>query len=119
MLHIFLKKAKKIDYIFNPRRDDFEPNAEQKKENKYFHDQVSWELNALEVAETILMYFAPDTKAPITLLELGLFADSKKLIVCCPKDFWRRGNVEIICERYNINLHNGLESAKISCIFKG
>jgi hypothetical protein len=50
------------------------------------------------------MFFAPDTEAPITLLELGLFARSGKLIVCCPAGFWRRGNVEVVCVRYGIPL---------------
>lgn len=48
------------------------------------------------------MYFAPSTRAPITLLELGLFAQSGKLLVCCPEGYWRRGNVEVVCARYGI-----------------
>jgi hypothetical protein len=52
------------------------------------------------------MYFDPNTKSPISLLELGLFASSKKLIVCCPDGFWRKGNVRIVCELYNIPLFN-------------
>jgi hypothetical protein len=41
-------------------------------------------------------------RAPITLLGLGLFAKSGKLLVCCPEWFWRRGNVEVVCARYQI-----------------
>lgn len=54
------------------------------------------------------MYFAPKTKAPITLLELGLFAASKKLLVCCPEGFWRKGNVDIVCHKYNIPMYQTL-----------
>jgi len=25
-----------------------------------------------------------------------------KLMVICPEEFWRKGNVDIVCERYNI-----------------
>jgi hypothetical protein len=46
------------------------------------------------------MYFAPETRAPNTLLELGLFARSGKLVVCCPEGYWRRGNVQVVCRRY-------------------
>jgi hypothetical protein len=40
--------------------------------------------------------------SPVTLLEMGLHARSKKLVVCCPDGFWRKGNVDIVCERYGI-----------------
>ena len=55
------------------------------------------------------MYFAPDTKSPISLLELGLFADRKDMIVVCPDGFWRKGNVEFVCKEYGIPLLNTLE----------
>jgi hypothetical protein len=50
------------------------------------------------------MYFDPATKAPVTLLELGLAAESGKTVVCCPDGFWRKGNVDIVCKRYRIPL---------------
>ncbi|MBQ0740161.1 nucleoside 2-deoxyribosyltransferase domain-containing protein, partial [Aquimarina celericrescens] len=67
------------------------------------------ELDALEQADRIIMYFDPATKSPISLLELGLFAKSGKLLVCCPKGFWRKGNVDIVCERYKVDQVNNLE----------
>ena len=51
------------------------------------------------------MYFDPNTKSPISLLELGLYATSKKLHVICPKGFWRKGNVDIICKKYDIPIY--------------
>ncbi len=50
------------------------------------------------------MYFDPDTKSPITLLELGLIVRDKptRLIVYCPEGFYRKGNVDIICRKYKI-----------------
>ena len=38
-------------------------------------------------------------------------ADSGKLIVCCADDFWRKGNVEYICEEYGISLYTKMEDA--------
>jgi hypothetical protein len=35
-------------------------------------------------------------------MELGLWAQSGKIIVCCNEAFWREGNVKLVCERYNI-----------------
>ena len=59
-------------------------------------------MQALEEANQIVMYFQPGTQSPITLLELGLFKDNN-LVVCCPEGFWRKGNVDIVCEKYGIN----------------
>jgi hypothetical protein len=104
--------AKKEDYyIFNPRRDNWDPTWEQSINSPKFYEQVSWELTALDSAKHIFMYFDPNTKSPISLLELGLYAQSKKLIVCCPNGFWRKGNVEIVCQRYGIDVHNELKYA--------
>ena len=90
--------------ILNPRRDDWDSSWEQTIEHPQFREQVEWELKGLERADKILMYFAPGTKAPITLLEMGLFARSHpdKLIVCCPEGFWRKGNVDIVCKMYGV-----------------
>jgi hypothetical protein len=94
--------------ILNPRRDDWDASWEGSIRNPQFREQVEWELSAQELATVIAMFFAPATKAPITLLELGLFARSGKLIVGCPAGFWRRGNVEVVCARYGIPLVESL-----------
>jgi hypothetical protein len=88
--------------ILNPRRDDWDAAWPQRADHPQFREQVTWELAAQERADLIVMYFAPDTQAPITLLELGLFARSGRLAVCCPAGFWRKGNVDIVCERYGV-----------------
>ncbi|KAI0741625.1 hypothetical protein C8Q80DRAFT_1064511, partial [Daedaleopsis nitida] len=90
--------------VLNPRRPDWDKTWKQSKTNPEFNYQVTWELNCLERADVIAMYLEPNTISPISLLELGLFARSGKLIVCCPEDFHRRGNVEITCEYYNVPL---------------
>ena len=82
--------------ILNPRRDKWDNSWIQSKDNPQFRQQVEWELEAQERADKILMYFDPKTKSPISLLELGLFAKSGKLIVVCPEGFWRKGNVNIV-----------------------
>ena len=88
--------------IFNPRRAAWDASWVQEKSNPQFNEQVNWELQALELATHIFMYIDPNTKAPITLLELGLHAQSGKVMVCCPKGYWRKGNVDIVCDRFKI-----------------
>jgi len=92
--------------ILNPRRDDWDSSWEQSIGSPQFREQVEWELDGMDRADVIAFYFAPKTKAPITLLELGLHASGGKLVVLCPEDYWRKGNVDIVCQRY------GIEQAK-------
>jgi hypothetical protein len=90
--------------ILNPRRDDWDTSWVQSIHHRQFREQVEWELAGLERSSVVAMYFEPSTKAPITLLELGLMARSGRLVVCCPEGYWRRGNVEIVCGRYDVPL---------------
>src|SRR5436309_2729618 len=88
--------------LLNPRRDDWDSSWEQSIENPEFVAQVIWELDAMERADIVLMHFEPGTKSPITLLELGLLKDNPGLVVHCPEGFWRKGNVDIVCQRYGV-----------------
>jgi Nucleoside 2-deoxyribosyltransferase like len=91
--------------ILNPRRDEWDASWRQSIDEPKFREQVEWELDGLDRADVIAMWFVPDTKSPITLLELGLHARGGKLVVGCPPGFWRRGNIEVVCARYAIPLH--------------
>ena len=97
--------------FFNPRRDDWDSSWEQKESNPQFNYQVNWELDHLDKADIIFMYFSPETKSPISLLELGLYATSCKMMVCCPDNFYRKGNVDIVCALYDIPVYNTMEAA--------
>ncbi len=89
--------------VLNPRRDDWDSSWEQSIENPQFREQVEWELEAQNKADMVLMYFLPGTKSPITLLELGILTSRPaRLFVCCPEGFWRKGNVDVVCDQYGI-----------------
>ena len=72
--------------IYNPRRIEGLKSEDQE-------EQIQWELNHLDKADTILMNLLPSSKSPISLLEFGLYAKSGKLVVVCPKEFYRYSNV--------------------------
>ncbi len=95
--------------FMNPRRSNWDPSWEQKATNPQFKEQVEWELDMLDDSDIIIFYFDINTKSPITLLELGLHAGSGHCIVCCPKAFWREGNIDILCSRYDIPLFDNYE----------
>lgn len=102
--------------IMNPRRDDWDSSWEQSVESPQFYQQVNWELEALDIADLIIMYFDPDTTSPITLLELGLHAEHRNLYVCCPTGYYRKGNVDMVCERYDIPHWDNWEDFKIDIV---
>lgn len=96
--------------LLNPRRDDWDSTWEQSITNDKFREQVEWELEGLERATHIIFYFDPNTTSPITLLELGLYAPThKSLIVICPDGYFRKGNVDIVCKRYNVPVLDSLD----------
>ena len=91
--------------LYNPRRDDWNPSWAQSIDNPQFNEQVTWELEHLIQSDIILMYFDGNTKSPITLLELGLHAHrGENVIIFCPDNFWRKGNVEMVADYYGLQL---------------
>lgn len=108
-----IQKFRNYDVTFlNPRRDDWDSSWEQSILNPQFSEQVNWELDGMNNSDIIFMNFVSDTKSPITLLELGLMANSKKrVIVCCPEGFWRKGNVDIVCTRHKIPFFKNIKDA--------
>lgn len=90
--------------ILDPWRDDWDSSWAERKSDEKFAAQVQWELDNLERVDVIALYLAPNTEAPISLLELGLFGGTKNVVVCCPEEFYLKGNVEIVCERLGVPL---------------
>lgn len=104
--------------VLNPRRSDWDSSWEQSIDNPQFFGQVTWEMSGLESVDVILIYFAPETKSPISLLELGLHAASRRCIVVCPDGFWRKGNVDIVCYKHRTVLVPDLQRARQALAFR-
>jgi Nucleoside 2-deoxyribosyltransferase like len=102
-LRVEKEMAKSDIVIFNPRRNFWDTGWQQTIHDPNFREQVEWELEAMERVDLIIMNILADTKAPISLLELGLFGRIPgKMIVHCEEGFWRKGNVDVVCKRYGI-----------------
>ena len=86
--------------IYNPRVTNWNPNPT----NEDIEKQILWEQEHLEDSDIIIMNILPDSKSPISLLELGLYGPEGKMIVFCSEDFYRFTNIKLTCERYNIPL---------------
>lgn len=88
--------------VLNPRRDDWDSTWEQSINNPQFKEQVTWELYGLNKCDVIALYFADNSQSPISLLELGLHAGDGKVIIYCSDNFWRKGNVDIVANVFDI-----------------
>ncbi len=95
--------------LLNPRRKEWDASWVQSIDNLPFVAQVNWELEALERANLVVMNFIPKTISSISLLEFGLYARTSKLIVCCPEGYWKKGNVDVVCQRYGVKQVGNLD----------
>ena len=86
--------------IYNPRREHWNSNPTKEELEK----QIEWEQDHLDRANMIVMVLLDDSKSPISLLELGLYAKENKLIVFCTPNFYRFDNIRMTCKKYNIEL---------------
>lgn len=100
--------------ILDPFRSDWDSSWREEISFPPFAEQVNWELDMIEAANVIAVYLHPGTESPTSLLELGIFATSGKVVVACPDGFQRRGNVQIVCERLRIELTESLEELAAS-----
>jgi hypothetical protein len=99
--------------ILNPRRKDWDKSWKQDIENDKFREQVEWELKGLEQCSLIALCLTKDSKAPISLLEMGLHISDGRMIVHCPEGFYRKGNVDIVCEKYGVPVLQDFEDFKM------
>lgn len=102
--------------ILNPRRDDWDSSWSQTLDDHNFTQQVNWELDGLTEADYVLMYLAPGSASPVSLLELGLLVGGggPELFIVCPPGFYRRGNVQMVAKRAGIPVYDDLERALVA-----
>jgi len=97
-----INKCKDLNVtFFNPRRKEWIQNPTSEDMEK----QIKWEQEHLDSADIIIMCLLDNSKSPISLLELGLYPQSGKLLVFCNKAFYRYDNVRLTCQKYNIPLY--------------
>ncbi|MGI4814748.1 MAG: nucleoside 2-deoxyribosyltransferase domain-containing protein [Janthinobacterium lividum] len=109
-------RFKDYNIVFlNPLRPVWDASMKQSIDNPEFVEQVEWELKCQYSADIRIYVFgineeqATKAVAPITLLELGLFSDDETY-VCCPKTYWRKGNVDITCKFMGVPVFEEIES---------
>lgn len=91
--------------IYNPYRADWDSSWREDINFAPYREQVEWELEKQDKADIVVIYFHPATQASISLLEFGLCARVPgKAVVVCPEGYWKRGNVQIVCKKYGVEI---------------
>jgi hypothetical protein len=88
--------------VLNPRRDAWDATWVQDLANPQFAAQVAWELDGLERADVIICWLPASAQAPISLLEIGLHARGRRLLIGCEPGFHRAGNVHAVAQRFAV-----------------
>ena len=91
--------------FLNPRREKWLSGVAQTIDDPIFNEQLEWESWNLENADIIVINLLADSKSIISVAELAEYgAKGKNVVVCCPKEFWRNGNVEFLCKKFKLPL---------------
>jgi hypothetical protein len=99
--------------VLNPSRADWDSSWVEDITFPKFKEQVEWEMDFAQKADVIAFNFRPGSEAPISLLELGMYAATGKVVVCCHPEYKKKGNVQIVCERYKIPLTYDMNEFKM------
>ncbi|GAA3594258.1 nucleoside 2-deoxyribosyltransferase domain-containing protein [Flavivirga amylovorans] len=74
-------------------------------------NHIHWELDALHLADKVFLNFLPSSKSPISLIELGMYIKTSKLVVVCPNEFYQSRYIKTLCNKYKVSVFNSLSIA--------
>ncbi|TVY18745.1 hypothetical protein LARI1_G004052 [Lachnellula arida] len=106
--------------IFNPARPDWDSTWREDITFAPYREQVQWELDKQATADLVVVYFHPATVAPVSLLEFGLAAGQSpgKVVAVAPEGYAKRGNVQIVCEKFGIEFLDDIDRLHESIVNK-
>lgn len=103
--------------IYNPYRADWDSSWREDIHFAPYRQQVEWELEKQDKTDVVVIYFHPATQAPISLLELGICARVPgKAIVVCPEGYWKRGNVQIVCQKFGMEMVDDVDRLRAAIV---
>lgn len=105
--------------IYNPYRADWDCTWREDVNFAPYREQVLWELDKQAKADLVIVYFHPATQAPVSLLEFGLSAQVPgKVIAVCPEGYWKRGNVQVVSQKFGVELLDDVEQLESAIVQK-
>lgn len=90
--------------FLNPRRGEWNSDWVQSINNPQFREQVEWELDSIDKAESVFFYLPKNSMGPITLMEIAHVLATKpgSALIVVEHGFHRRGNIEIMAKRVKV-----------------
>lgn len=105
--------------IYNPYRPDWDSSWREDIQFAPYREQVEWELDRQDKADIVVLYFHPSTQAAVSLLEFGIWVRIPgKTIVLCPAGYWKRGNVEIVSKKFDVEMVDSLGALRNAIVKK-
>jgi hypothetical protein len=102
---------KNLDFvILNPKGPVQNPSPTY--DNQEFHTKVNWILDNANNVDMIVLNMLKKSTQPFPLYYFGFLAQSGKMIVRCPSEYFLSGLVKISCEKFNIPLLEGKTTVK-------
>lgn len=98
--------------VLDPRRVDWDLSWIQRKTDERFAAQVLWEMDGMEKAGLVLVYFEPGSQSPISLLELGRLVErrARNVVVCCPDGYSHKGYVEMVTAEREVRMVESVDA---------
>ncbi|THC97165.1 hypothetical protein EYZ11_003330 [Aspergillus tanneri] len=99
--------------IYDPYRADWDSSWREDINFAPYRKQVEWELDKQDKADIVVIHFHPATQAPVSLLEFEIWARVPgKVITVCPEGYWKRGNVQIVCRKFGVEMVDNVDGLK-------
>lgn len=79
--------------------------------NIEMENHINWELEALALSDIVFLNFLPTSQSPISLIELGMYVKSTKLLVNCPDQFYQSRYIKALCKKYKVPIYPSLNES--------
>jgi hypothetical protein len=97
-------------WLLDPRRADWDSTWMNSLVDPRFAAQVAWELAGLARATERVVFLGGSSDAPVTLLELGLYAHQGRTRICLDDGYALGGHVQAVARAWKLPVHRGLDA---------
>lgn len=79
-------------------------------------NRKDWERRLMDAADYVLFHFVPGRESSVSLMELGLYASVRKLVVSCPVQYAKSSSVRHTCIAASIPLYTDVRGAALHVV---
>ena len=102
---------KQVSSLLEDQFNYFDPTSlnHGEMDHEAWNTHINWELEAMKMADIVFMNLLPNAKSPISLIELGLNSLNGKLVVVCPKEFYKNQYIQALCAYHSTPIFQTLK----------